>query len=238
LKQKTPNSPQKTEKTNNQKTIGHSSEKEKIRCVAIDSSGICDCRLFLFLHANPSPPTMERIGLETLVQRLTQLLNSEKVTIEVAQDPKVEAVMKSFDPTFDHDWESYYFQDPQVPYTRNLVAAGPDYDLILLVWNPKQRRYALVSRSRFFSRANSKKKKIAYILFYPLIFCSPIHDHPGSNCWMRIVQGTLTENRFAYGVDKIDVTPTMVTPLGPGFCAYVNGEGLSIFFPKIKKFGD
>jgi hypothetical protein len=83
---------------------------------------------------------MERIGIETLVQRLAELLPKEKLTLEEARDKKVEDAMLAFDPTVDDDWKQFCFVDESVNYTRNLVAAGPDYDLILLCWNPKKRR--------------------------------------------------------------------------------------------------
>jgi cysteine dioxygenase len=49
-------------------------------------------------------------------------------------------------------------------YRRNLVRAGPAYNLWVLCWRNGQR--------------------------------SPIHDHRGSSCAVRVLQGTLTETLF------------------------------------------
>jgi len=51
-------------------------------------------------------------------------------------------------------------------YTRNLVRAGPWYNLLVLCWKNGQR--------------------------------SPIHDHAGSTCAVRILRGTATETVFDY----------------------------------------
>src|SRR5438445_3758649 len=49
-------------------------------------------------------------------------------------------------------------------YTRNLVRAGPWYNLLVLCWKNGQR--------------------------------SPIHDHKGSSCAVRVLRGTATETVF------------------------------------------
>jgi cysteine dioxygenase len=51
-------------------------------------------------------------------------------------------------------------------YTRNLVRAGPWYNLLVLCWKNGQR--------------------------------SPIHDHAGSTCGVRVLSGVLTETAFAF----------------------------------------
>jgi cysteine dioxygenase len=51
-------------------------------------------------------------------------------------------------------------------YTRNLVRAGPWYNLLVLCWKNGQR--------------------------------SPIHDHTGSSCAVRVLRGVLTETAFAF----------------------------------------
>jgi cysteine dioxygenase len=51
-------------------------------------------------------------------------------------------------------------------YCRNLVQAGPWYNLLVLCWRNGQR--------------------------------SPIHDHRGSSCAVRVLQGVLTETLFAF----------------------------------------
>jgi cysteine dioxygenase len=51
-------------------------------------------------------------------------------------------------------------------YTRNLVRAGPWYNVLVLCWKNGQR--------------------------------SPIHDHAGSSCAVRVLRGTATETVFDY----------------------------------------
>jgi cysteine dioxygenase len=51
-------------------------------------------------------------------------------------------------------------------YTRNLMRAGPQYNVLILCWKNGQR--------------------------------SPIHDHRGSSCAVRILRGTATETLFEY----------------------------------------
>ncbi len=51
-------------------------------------------------------------------------------------------------------------------YARNLVRAGPWYNLLVLCWRNGQR--------------------------------SPIHDHFGSTCGVRVLRGTMTETRFEF----------------------------------------
>jgi cysteine dioxygenase len=51
-------------------------------------------------------------------------------------------------------------------YTRNLVRAGPWYNLLVLCWKNGQR--------------------------------SPIHDHTGSSCAVRVLRGVLTETAFVF----------------------------------------
>jgi cysteine dioxygenase len=54
----------------------------------------------------------------------------------------------------------------QRAYMRNLVRAGPWYNLLVLCWQNGQR--------------------------------SPIHDHAGSSCAVRVLRGTATETVFDY----------------------------------------
>ena len=51
-------------------------------------------------------------------------------------------------------------------YTRNLVRAGPRYNVLVLCWKNGQR--------------------------------SPIHDHAGSSCAVKVLRGTATETLFDY----------------------------------------
>jgi cysteine dioxygenase len=60
-------------------------------------------------------------------------------------------------------------------YARNLVRAGPWYNVLVLCWKNGQR--------------------------------SPIHDHAGSSCGVRVLRGTATETLFVFA-DNGDVWAT------------------------------
>ena len=67
--------------------------------------------------------------------------------------------------TIQEELRPYCFQDPSVPYTRNLIATDHvSYTLLALCWSADQ--------------------------------CSPIHDHPGDGCYMRVIDGAIFEKRF------------------------------------------
>jgi cysteine dioxygenase len=61
-------------------------------------------------------------------------------------------------------------------YTRNLVRAGPWYNLLVLCWQNGQR--------------------------------SPIHDHAGCTCGVRVLRGVLTETSFTF------VPHGLIKPIG------------------------
>eukprot|EP00301_Raphidiophrys_heterophryoidea_P001626 c1077_g1_i1.p1 GENE.c1077_g1_i1~~c1077_g1_i1.p1 ORF type:complete len:235 (+),score=54.73 c1077_g1_i1:76-705(+) len=130
----------------------------------------------------------QRIGLSDLVDNISQLLVGE-IRVDVASNENVRDLMQNFSTEVDDSWRAYALFDEVIPYTRNLVAAGDDYDLIMICWNPHKR--------------------------------SQIHDHPGSNCWLRVVQGTITERLFANG-ENFSVVPTKVSGCAPGYLAYIN----------------
>ena len=56
--------------------------------------------------------------------------------------------------------------------------------------------------------------------FYALVLCwkpgqaSPIHDHKGASCGVRVIQGTATETSFAWQGDKL--LPQRVTTMRAG----------------------
>jgi cysteine dioxygenase len=68
-------------------------------------------------------------------------------------------------------------------YTRNLVRAGPWYNLLVLCWKNGQR--------------------------------SPIHDHRGSSCAVRVLDGTLTETLFAFAPNG-HIKATLSRDVAPG----------------------
>jgi cysteine dioxygenase len=68
-------------------------------------------------------------------------------------------------------------------YTRNLIRAGPWYNLLVLCWKNGQR--------------------------------SPIHDHRGSSCAVRVVDGTLTETLFEFAPNG-HVKATFSRDMPPG----------------------
>jgi cysteine dioxygenase len=71
-------------------------------------------------------------------------------------------------------------------YMRNLVRAGPWYNLLVLCWKNGQR--------------------------------SPIHDHTGSSCGVRVLRGTMTETLFEFAPNgHIKATFSRDLPAG-GVC--------------------
>ncbi len=66
-----------------------------------------------------------------------------------------------------HEW----MQFTPLHYARNLVAAGPWYNLLVLCWLNGQR--------------------------------SPIHDHVGSSCGVRVLRGTMTETQFEFSANGL-----------------------------------
>jgi cysteine dioxygenase len=66
--------------------------------------------------------------------------------------------------------QPYCYFDTSVPYTRNLIATDHEtYTLLVLCWSP---RTTNCSGS------------------------SPIHNHPGDGCYMRVVSGRVTERIY------------------------------------------
>jgi cysteine dioxygenase len=59
-----------------------------------------------------------------------------------------------------------FIQFSNQTYSRNLVRAGPHYNVLVLCWKNGQR--------------------------------SPIHDHKGSSCVLRVLRGTMTETLFEF----------------------------------------
>jgi len=68
-------------------------------------------------------------------------------------------------------------------YMRNLVRAGPWYNVLVLCWKNGQR--------------------------------SPIHDHRGSSCGVRVLRGVATETLFEFAPNG-HVCATTSLPRGPG----------------------
>jgi len=54
---------------------------------------------------------------------------------------------------------------------------------------------------------------------------SPIHDHAGSNCWLRVLKGSMCETQYDYKED-IKPEPTGVQYYHPGQISYINGTSL------------
>ena len=74
---------------------------------------------------------------------------------EPKEDPVIRCLLDHYEPDPAEVARLALFE-PSKLYTRNLVAATDDFDLILLCWNPGRQ--------------------------------SPIHDHSGSHCHMKVVQ--------------------------------------------------
>ena len=69
-----------------------------------------------------------------------------------------------------------FFRDKSRSYTRNLVDEGNGhYNLMIICWNEGRSRYC----------------------HYGLI-SSPIHDHSGSHCLMKVIDGELTETIYSW----------------------------------------
>ena len=74
--------------------------------------------------------------------------------------------------------QKYCYYDASIPYTRNLIATDDvNYTLLLLCWND-----------------NATQR-------------SPIHNHPGDGCYMRVLSGTITEQLYRVTGD-VSVEPT------------------------------
>jgi len=81
---------------------------------------------------------------------------------------------------------------------------------------------------------NLVEKNKHYVL---LLLCwgpkqqSPIHDHAGSNCWLRVMRGNLEETMYDY---KEDVHPeARATHLyHEGQISYINGSSLCLPSPR------
>jgi cysteine dioxygenase len=120
--------------------------------------------------ALPARPSRERATLETLFQYLDGL--QERAPVRELADALARAEI-GCDDVVEHIrfWHR--------SYARNLVRAGPWYQVLALCWKNGQR--------------------------------SPIHDHIGSSCAVRVLRGVATETRFQvapsgdiYAVDSRD----------------------------------
>lgn len=78
-------------------------------------------------------------------------------------------------------------------YTRNLVASGEWYNLLVLCWKNGQR--------------------------------SPIHDHRGSNCGVRVLRGTMSETLFEFAPNG-HIRPTCSRDWPPN--SVVGGQDLHV----------
>lgn len=77
-------------------------------------------------------------------------------------------------PIPESDWRPFLFFKAD-GYARNLIEQGSgNFDLLLVAWLPSQSRYAWDGSTL-------------------LIGCSCIHDHAGSHCLMRVLEGTVEE---------------------------------------------
>jgi cysteine dioxygenase len=83
---------------------------------------------------------------------------------ERAPLPQLTSILVDIDIDCDDVAEFVRFSDRG--YTRNLVRAGPCYNVLVLCWKNGQR--------------------------------SPIHDHKGSSCGVRVLRGHLTETLFEF----------------------------------------
>jgi cysteine dioxygenase len=138
------------------------------------------------------------------------------------------------------------------------------FNLMILAWTKGQKRYIFASFSFWFPL--SYKRGISFCIvclmlvfsFVPLRCLSPIHDHSGSHCIMKILDGELQETQYEWpsmsggnaapssditeAIDHADplsddqnknspLVVTQQTVLRPNEVAYINGMTLSCCAP-------
>lgn len=97
--------------------------------------------------------------------------------------PLDELVARLAELSIDSDELHEFFQFTPLHYARNLIAAGPCYNLLALCWLNGQR--------------------------------SPIHDHIGSSCGVRVVRGIMSETQFKFSDNGL-VVPTITREFAAG----------------------
>lgn len=91
------------------------------------------------------------------------------------------------------DWKKYVNWDPY-KYTRNLVDDGNGkFNLIVLCWGEGQARLVEGASARPPCPGASP-----HAADTPWWWGSAIHDHAGSHCLMKILDGTVQETRYAW----------------------------------------
>ena len=56
---------------------------------------------------------------------------------------------------------------------------------------------------------------------------SPIHDHSGSNCWVKVLDGQVEESLYDLAEDGVTTKLRSVRTCDPGAIAYINGSAMS-----------
>ncbi|KAI9806367.1 MAG: hypothetical protein M1825_006482 [Sarcosagium campestre] len=117
----------------------------------------------------PLSPADYPLTFPTLISSLSRVLGpSSGLTSSDVDLAELTALMQSYDSN-PVDWASYSISDPSRGYTRNMVDRGNGKsNVLVVVWSPGKGRG------------------------------SPIHDHAGAHCLMKVLKGRLTETRYAW----------------------------------------
>ncbi|KAJ1556515.1 Cysteine dioxygenase, partial [Nowakowskiella sp. JEL0078] len=122
--------------------------------------------------------------IQTLTQ-LTQILRDELeyggLESEHIDVSRIQAIMESYT-SKPSEWIQYAQYDSTKPYTRNLVDDGNGhFNLMVLCWGADQQRFGQIIKIRF---------------------GSPIHDHSGSHCLMKVLSGSICETQYSWPILK------------------------------------
>lgn len=134
--------------------------------------------------------------LLSLKERLDEILEHEKEMGETVGNEEAYELIKNANIPED-EWRPYAFFHKS-KYTRNLIASGDNYDMILLCWN----------------------KGMA----------SAVHDHGGSNCWMKCLHGDMRETLYENHEGK-PLHVLKKSDLAAGQLAYIHGKSNGLLFP-------
>lgn len=101
-------------------------------------------------------------------------LNQEKVN-------RLQTMIANYD-SKKEEWERFAFYD-KYRYTRNLIDDGNGrYNLLLLCWGPGKSSISLCDSEMILNCAIGHQ--------------SPIHDHANAHCILKVMDGTIRENRY------------------------------------------
>lgn len=118
-----------------------------------------------------------------LVKDIKDILGpSSGINSADVDDKELRSVMEDY-LSNEKEWEKYALADGSRPYTRNLVDKGNGKSNIVSKLEPE------CSTSLTFSKL---------ILVWSPGKASPVHDHSGAHCLMKILKGSLKETLYAW----------------------------------------